>query len=50
MSILMRRTRLFSETTLELPVATGVADIIFYLLLLTSHADDVGATRRYYAT
>jgi hypothetical protein len=33
-TILMRRAQLFSETTLELLVATGVGDVIFYPSLL----------------
>jgi hypothetical protein len=34
--------------TIELSVATGVADVSFHLSLLTSWAADVKATRRYY--
>jgi hypothetical protein len=49
-TIPIRRERLFSEATLELPVAMGVAHIIFHPSLLTSWADDVGAAHRYYAT
>jgi hypothetical protein len=47
-TILMRRAQLFSETTLELLVVTGVGDVIFYPSLLTSWADDVEASHRYY--
>jgi hypothetical protein len=48
-NIVMRCARLFSEATLELPVATGVADVVFHPSLLTSQADDVGAACYYYA-
>jgi hypothetical protein len=42
-TIPMRHARLFSEATLELPVAMGVADVIFRPSLLTSQADDIEA-------
>jgi hypothetical protein len=47
-TIPIRRARWFSEATLELPVATGIADIIFRSSLLTSQVDDVRAAHRYY--